>query len=922
MNREMHIPTTGIDKGLTRSLLFIPFCILLTFICYAQDPWKALAQRPETLGLASGKESYRTQSFNLVLIKESQTVAALQPLNDLAFDFTPGDRLDLRKADGLYQLGDINLRLRQVGSVEWKDYSSAKHRSKVQALPQAGKVLAAADLSSTLGNDVPIKIKRYWEQVDGKLILRFELTNNTEQGVEIGALGIPMIFNNILHERSLDEAHAKNVFFDPYIGMDAGYLQVARLSGKGEALLVLPYGKTPFEAYRPLLDDPTPRGITFEGFHEWTVHSKAYAEKEWKGVSQWNEPTSVILKPKQKLSYGLQFVLAADITQIEKALKTNHRPLAVGIPGYVLPQDVDGKLFLDYEEKIQSVKVFPEGALSLNREKGQKGNLQSYRIKGNKWGRATIKIHYADGNVQTIHYKVIRPETQVMDSIGHFLTTKQWFDRANDPFGRNPSVISYDYEEQKQVTQDRRAWVAGLSDEGGAGSWLEAIMKQLVQPNKEELQKLQAFAHETLWGNIQHSEGPQKYGVKKSVFYYEPDSMPAGTYDPNINYKVWSAWNKKGADDVGRSYNYPHVAAAHWVLYRLARYHQGLVDRESWQWYLDKAFNTSMAMVKQAPYYAQFGQMEGTIFLLILQDLKAEHMLVEAQELETAMKARADHWRTLNYPFGSEMPWDSTGQEEVYMWSDYFGYQDKAAVTLSAIMAYMPTMPHWAYNGNARRYWDFLYGGKIARVERQIHHYGSALNAIPVLKAYRDQPENLHLLRVGYGGLMGAIANITEDGFGPSAFHSYPSTLANDALSGDYGSGFFGYAINTSSYLVRHEDFGWLSFGGNIKEEKDWVVLKPTTAAKSKIFIASAKLWLSLDAGQFSEVAYNVNTKAIRIKLAAKNAFTPQAFLRLSQDSKVASYSLDKKLDIERGAYLIPLYSEETILTLTDNNNN
>src|SRR5690606_25140905 len=231
-------------------------------------------------------------------------------------------------------------------------------------------------------------------------------------------------------------------------------------------------------------------------------------------------------------------------------------------------------------------------------------------------------------------------------------------------------------------------------------------------------------------------------------------------------------------------------------------------------------------------------------------------------------------------------------------------------------------MPHWAYNGNARRYWDFLYGGKIARVERQIHHYGSALNAIPVLKAYRDQPENLHLLRVGYGGLMGAIANITEDGFGPSAFHSYPSTLANDALSGDYGSGFFGYAINTSSYLVRHEDFGWLSFGGNIKEEKDWVVLKPTTAAKSKIFIASAKLWLSLDAGQVSEVAYNVNTKAIRIKLAAKNAFTPQAFLRLSQDSKAASYSLDKKLDIERGAYLIPLYSEETILTLTDNNNN
>jgi hypothetical protein len=28
-----------------------------------------------------------------------------------------------------------------------------------------------------------------------------------------------------------------------------------------------------------------------------------------------------------------------------------------------------------------------------------------------------------------------------------------------------PSVITYDYEERKQVRQDRRVWVAGLSDE-------------------------------------------------------------------------------------------------------------------------------------------------------------------------------------------------------------------------------------------------------------------------------------------------------------------------------------------------------------------------------------------------------------------------------------------------------------------------
>ena len=29
------------------------------------------------------------------------------------------------------------------------------------------------------------------------------------------------------------------------------------------------------------------------------------------------------------------------------------------------------------------------------------------------------------------------------------------------------------------------------------------------------------------------------------------------------------------------------------------------------------------------------------------------------------MRARAETWMKLAYPFGSEMPWDSTGQEEV-----------------------------------------------------------------------------------------------------------------------------------------------------------------------------------------------------------------------------------------------------------------
>lgn len=55
--------------------------------------------------------------------------------------------------------------------------------------------------------------------------------------------------------------------------------------------------------------------------------------------------------------------------------------------------------------------------------------------------------------------------------------------------------------------------------------------------------------------------------------------------------------------------------------------------------------------------------------------------------------------------FASEMAWDSTAQEGVYAWSKFFNDSTTAINALNSILAYQPTVPHWGYNGNARRYW-------------------------------------------------------------------------------------------------------------------------------------------------------------------------------------------------------------------------
>ncbi|WP_372647720.1 DUF5695 domain-containing protein [Draconibacterium sp.] len=892
-----------------KNILFFLLCwsLLMNAGAYASS----FVASSDSIDINKGSFEFSTPDLRIEILKSSHTVAGLHPISEPEFDFTPGELLAKRNKLGFYHLGDINFRVKTEGESAWTSFSSAASRKSVTTLePKSEHQLAVSDLSEILENS-PVQVLRYWEKHDGHLALRFEIKNTSSKAVEIGALGIPLIFNNNHDRKTLDEAHAENVFYDPYIGMDAGYLQVIRLKGSGPVLLVLPYGETPFEAWNPLLDDPTRRGITFEGFHEWMPLTLAYAENEWKEATPWNTPSSKILKPGKSVSYGVQFVLTDAIKNIEPSLIENDRPVAFGVPGYVVPQDVNADLFLKYSQKVKCMQVEPEGALELKKPETTKNGWVKYAVAAKTWGRARLTITYKDGLTQTINYKVIKPEEQVVADNGNFLMTKQWFDDEDDPFDRGPSVITYDYEEQKQVTEDSRAWICGLSDEGGAGAWLNAVMKQLVQPDKKEVAMLEDFVQKTIWGGIQYNEGHEKYGVRKSMYYYEPDSMPAGTYSKDVNYNTWAAWDKKHAETVERSYNYPHVAAAHWVMYRLARNYEGLVSQQTWDWYLMSAYQTSMAMMELAPYYAQFGQMEGSVFVHILDDLKAEGLWEYARKLEGTMKRRADHWASLNYPFGSEMPWDSTGQEEVYMWSRYFGYGEKAETTLKAILAYMPTIPHWAYNGNARRYWDFLYGGKLSRVERQIHHYGSALNAIPVLYEYKEHPEDLYLLRVGYGGLMGSISNITQDGFAPAAFHSFPSTLKNDPISGDYGTGYYGYAVNTSTYLLFNDEFGWLAFGGNVTEDGDVVKVDLTTAAKSRVYVAPLKMWLTLDAGKFKAVSYNKTSGKVEVELEEANEFTPNAYLRIkSFDEEAAASSVAGLEKNERGQYVIPLKKE------------
>ena len=114
---------------------------LSPFYSSAQSPWERIAQRPSTLFMGMGEETFTTKSFSLTLVNASQTVKHLTPHSDKSFDYTPSDRINQRDKDGLYHLGDINITLRKSGDGSWRQYSTAYSRKPVQKLGVTGNLI-------------------------------------------------------------------------------------------------------------------------------------------------------------------------------------------------------------------------------------------------------------------------------------------------------------------------------------------------------------------------------------------------------------------------------------------------------------------------------------------------------------------------------------------------------------------------------------------------------------------------------------------------------------------------------------------------------------------------------------------------------------------------------------------------------------
>lgn len=134
------------------------------------------------------------------------------------------------------------------------------------------------------------------------------------------------------------------------------------------------------------------------------------------------------------------------------------------------------------------------------------------------------------------------------------------------------------------------------------------------------------------------------------MYFYQPTLLTTYPYPSSINWGNWWSWNEAASFATDRGYDYIHVAAAYWAMYRVARNYPSLVRTHDWRWYINQAVLTVTALTNGRVGSTNDGLMGETVLVLLLDDLKREGLTSNATLVESRMQTRATAWSKTRYP--------------------------------------------------------------------------------------------------------------------------------------------------------------------------------------------------------------------------------------------------------------------------------
>jgi hypothetical protein len=513
---------------------------------------------------------------------------------------------------GNHHIGDATFRVQPLSSTnrsDWAFYSTATANDNNRAEPISPLGPNVYDLSnltnaaSSGGFDMRfplgLQILRSFEAApNGKpgFLIRFNLSvpSTASDGVRLGGFGFSLISDSFFGGVNNTQIAAFGSFMDAHPGLDGGYATITRADGS-RTLLVTPCSKNAgLEAWRPILEDPTPPN---EGMWEWTIHSAAWAS-EWNENKQspildfpddpahkaawpnprspwpswhlnetvflpnprpWNPPTFLELAPGQEASYAICFSLPPPIVlpgddsgaggeggprAINDGLSAAGRPVLLAVPGVIVGADnINASLFVLPPNGTSLLTASSDDPLLLtvgNPVSSGGGYLRlPILVAPIAHGRARVVLNFSDGSIASVHYFALPALQDHSAKYGSFAASTSWLPRDfQDPFGRSASFMPWDREDNVHVLQDGRPFVVGLSDDAGAGANLGMASKLVSGPHAGQLSLLDEYVNATLLGIKPDTatppyfslQDPESWRIFMTVWYFDKVPLNSTNY--------------------------------------------------------------------------------------------------------------------------------------------------------------------------------------------------------------------------------------------------------------------------------------------------------------------------------------------------------------------------------------------------------
>ncbi|MDP6357667.1 MAG: DUF5695 domain-containing protein [Planctomycetota bacterium] len=739
---------------------------------------------------------------------------------------------------------------REIGNLDLQMHGPAEGKSVTYGLNDPDSSLRLAQTFRSVGQALD------WE---------ISLENTGADGLEIGDLAISI--PAIEPDRDKEVAwNCKNGFVThQFISGNGSFLYFTRGSGVPPFLVVTGLPGTHLEYSDSGGDTPSPR---------YYIHSGLAGSEEARVT--WRQQHSTLqLKPKGeggasvRYSFRLQF---ADSYDAMRAILFEEGLFDIrSVPGMTIPEDLTARFSLHTQARIESIYAeFPEETTITPLGESRPGH-HVYEVSFRRLGENMLTICH-DGCRRTyLEYFVTEPLETLIKKRSAFIVEHQqvrdpdkWWDGVYAPYDMKAGVVRTI--DDPDIFTGRMVYVLTCDDPGLCKAPFIAA-KNVSYPNRTEIESLEYYLEHFVWGRLQRTaeEEPYPYGVYGTPHWFinrDPERRKAYT-DQNLD-----------KEHVWRSYDYPHVIMLYFHMYEIACRYPGMMTCLDAAGYLERAYGTAKAFFNYPyrifpDYYETYklGLYNELIVLPLADALQREGFPDRAAWLRGEWEKKVKYFVYDDpYPYGSEYTFDRTAFESSYALAKYGATYDM-----------LPDENLWRDAKNQKWHSHPVVRREDSRdfMERQLTaclavrgwleatyyqlgadpsmSYMAAMGGWGILDYainFSDQPWGW--LQLGYASylsswsLMNTGRQETDFGFWASGKHN-DGAAGWQFMSEKFGRAWmgtevprgpwhydgeidlgFGGALRMAATMITHDPvFGWIAYGGKLKEEEDCLSVVP-----------------------------------------------------------------------------------------------